>query len=77
MDSSRCDPHQGPRLPCVLHMKNFSSVDQALETPMDSHLYRWVKRPLAKLLGGKFFYTRIKIQCGYTLGKHGGVGYST
>lgn len=58
-------------------MKNFSSVDQAFETPMDSLLYKWVKGPLAKLLGGKFYYTRIAIQCGYTLGKHGGVGFST
>lgn len=77
MDSSSCDPHQGPRLPFDLHMKNFSTVDQAFETPMDSLLYRGVKGPLAKLLGGKLYYTRVVIQCGYILGKHEGVGYST
>ncbi|XP_041857042.1 FAST kinase domain-containing protein 3, mitochondrial-like isoform X2 [Melanotaenia boesemani] len=65
--SLECTYYWGPRLPFFLHVKKFSSVDQVFETPMDSLLYKQVRGPLAQLLGGKFFYTRIFAPIGYTI----------
>lgn len=62
-------PCQGPKLPFFLHVKKFSSADQAFETPMDNLFYKQVKGPLAQLLGGKFYATRIFTSIGYTVGK--------
>ncbi|XP_069554554.1 FAST kinase domain-containing protein 3, mitochondrial-like isoform X2 [Brachyistius frenatus] len=50
--SLECTYYWGPRLPFFLHVKRFSSADQAFETPMDRLLYKQVKGPLAELLGG-------------------------
>lgn len=63
--------HQGPRLPYFLHVKRFSSVDQAFETPMDTLLYKQVKVPLAELLGGHLYSQRTVTHSGYTIGKLG------
>uniref|UniRef100_A0A668UZP6 RAP domain-containing protein n=1 Tax=Oreochromis aureus TaxID=47969 RepID=A0A668UZP6_OREAU len=63
-----CSPRQGPRLPFFLHVKRFSSAGQAFETPMESLLYKQVKGPLAQLLGGTLYSTRM-IHGGYTIGK--------
>uniref|UniRef100_A0A669F532 RAP domain-containing protein n=1 Tax=Oreochromis niloticus TaxID=8128 RepID=A0A669F532_ORENI len=63
-----CSPRQGPRLPFFLHVKRFSSAGQAFETPMESLLYKQVKGPLAHLLGGTLYSTRM-IHGGYTIGK--------
>lgn len=68
--SSQCLSHQGPRLPYFLHVKKFSSVDQAFETPMDSLLYKLVRGPLTELLGGNLYSPRTATPCGYTVGKH-------
>ncbi|KAM4560998.1 FAST kinase domain-containing protein 3, mitochondrial-like isoform 2-T2 [Fundulus diaphanus] len=62
-----CKHYWGPRLPFFLHVKNFSSPDQAFESPMETSLYRQVKGPLVQLLGGEFFYTRIFTSAGYTV----------
>lgn len=68
MNSSSYLPHQVPRLP-FLHVKRFSSVDQAFETPMEHLFYKQVKGPLEKLLGGRLYTTRILTYIGYTVGK--------
>ena len=60
---------QGPRLPYFFHVKKFSSMDQAFETPMEGLLYKHVKGPLTQLLGGKFYSTKIFTPSGYTVGK--------
>ncbi|KAM9346884.1 FAST kinase domain-containing protein 3, mitochondrial-like [Symphorus nematophorus] len=65
--SLECNYYRGPRLPYFLHVKKFSSVDQAFETPMESLLYKQVKGPLTQLLGGKFYSTKIFTQSGYTI----------
>uniref|UniRef100_UPI0037E83090 FAST kinase domain-containing protein 3, mitochondrial-like n=1 Tax=Semicossyphus pulcher TaxID=241346 RepID=UPI0037E83090 len=65
--SLECKHYWGPRLPSSLHVKRFSSVDQAFETPMESLLYRHVKGPLTELLGGKFYSPRIFTHSGYTV----------
>jgi len=65
--SLECSHYWGPRLPFFLHVKRFSSVDQAFETPMESLLYKQVKRPLTQLLGGKFYSTSIFTHSGYTV----------
>ncbi|XP_070771447.1 FAST kinase domain-containing protein 3, mitochondrial-like [Enoplosus armatus] len=65
--SLECAYYWGPRLPYFLHVKRFSSVDQAFETPMESLLYKEVKGPLTQLLGGKFYSTRIFTHSGYTI----------
>ncbi|XP_034549975.1 FAST kinase domain-containing protein 3, mitochondrial-like [Notolabrus celidotus] len=65
--SLECTHYRGPRLPYSLHVKKFSSVDQAFETPMESLLYRQIKGPLRQLLGGKFYSTRIFTHTGYTV----------
>nr|XP_046260406.1 FAST kinase domain-containing protein 3, mitochondrial-like [Scatophagus argus]XP_046260407.1 FAST kinase domain-containing protein 3, mitochondrial-like [Scatophagus argus] len=62
-----CSSYWGPRLPHFPHMKKFSSVDEAFETPMESLLYKQVKRSLTKLLGGKFYSTKILTPTGYTI----------
>uniref|UniRef100_A0AAQ5Z758 RAP domain-containing protein n=1 Tax=Amphiprion ocellaris TaxID=80972 RepID=A0AAQ5Z758_AMPOC len=62
-----CTRYWGPRLPFYLHVKKFSSADQAFETPMEYLLYKQVKGPLAQLLGGRFYSTRIFTQNGYTI----------
>lgn len=74
MNSSSTHPHQGPRLPYFLHVKKFSSADQAFETPMESLLYKQVKGPLTRLLGGRFYSTRTLTHCGYTIGKYRAMG---
>ncbi|KAL3970349.1 hypothetical protein ACER0C_028146 [Sarotherodon galilaeus] len=61
-----CTYYWGPRLPFFLHVKRFSSAGQAFETPMESLLYKQVKGPLAQLLGGTFYSTRM-IHGGYTI----------
>ncbi|KAM6978375.1 FAST kinase domain-containing protein 3, mitochondrial-like [Tautogolabrus adspersus] len=65
--SLECNHYWGPRLPYSLHVKKFSSWDQAFETPMESLFYRQVKGPLILLLGGKFYSTRIFTHSGYTV----------
>ncbi|XP_037345451.2 FAST kinase domain-containing protein 3, mitochondrial-like [Pungitius pungitius] len=65
--SLECSYYWGPRLPFFLHVKNFSSVDQAFETPMESRLYNQVKGPLAEMLGGRFYNTRVFTRSGYTI----------
>ncbi|XP_073330116.1 FAST kinase domain-containing protein 3, mitochondrial-like [Pagrus major] len=65
--SLECSYYRGPRLPCVLHVKKFSSVDHAFETPMDSLLYKQVKGPLTELLGGHFYSTKVFTHGGYTI----------
>ncbi|XP_044073844.1 FAST kinase domain-containing protein 3, mitochondrial-like [Siniperca chuatsi] len=65
--SLECTYYWGPRLPYFLHVKRFSSVDQAFEIPMESLLYKEVKGPLTQLLGGKFYSTRIITHSGYTI----------
>ncbi|XP_068557658.1 FAST kinase domain-containing protein 3, mitochondrial-like [Cebidichthys violaceus] len=65
--SLECTYYWGPRLPYFLHVKRFSSVDQAFETPMESLLYKQVKGPLTELLGGKLYSTRIFTPSGYTI----------
>ncbi|XP_070832592.1 FAST kinase domain-containing protein 3, mitochondrial-like [Chaetodon trifascialis] len=65
--SLECSYYRGPRLPHFLHVKTFSSVDEAFETPMESLLYKCVKDPLMELLGGKFYSTRIRTHSGYTI----------
>ncbi|KAM3607703.1 uncharacterized protein V6R79_012275 [Siganus canaliculatus] len=65
--SLECTYYWGPRLPYFFHMKKFSSVDHAFETPMESLLYKQVKGPLTELLGGRFYSTRIFTQGGYTI----------
>ncbi|CAK6964380.1 FAST kinase domain-containing protein 3%2C mitochondrial-like [Scomber scombrus] len=65
--SLECSYYWGPRLPFFLHVKRFSSVDQAFETPMESLLYKHVKGPLTHLLGGKFYSTSIFTYSGYTV----------
>ncbi|XP_049450712.1 FAST kinase domain-containing protein 3, mitochondrial-like [Epinephelus fuscoguttatus] len=65
--SLECTHYWGPRLPYFLHVKRFSSVDQAFETPMESLLYRQVKGPLTELLGGTFYSTRTFTPSGYTI----------
>ncbi|XP_071368293.1 FAST kinase domain-containing protein 3, mitochondrial-like [Centroberyx affinis] len=65
--SLECTYYRGPRLPFYLHVKKFSSVDQAFETPMESYLYNQVKGPLKKLLGGRFYSTRVFTLSGYTI----------
>ncbi|XP_022596638.1 FAST kinase domain-containing protein 3, mitochondrial-like [Seriola dumerili] len=65
--SLECKHYWGPRLPYFLHVKKFSSVDQAFETPMDSLLYKRVTGPLTQLLGGKFYSTRIFTPSGYSI----------
>lgn len=70
VNTSQYLTRQGPRLPYFLHVKKFSSVDQAFETPMDSLLYKLVRGPLTELLGGNIYSTRTATPCGYTVGKH-------
>ncbi|XP_031714489.1 FAST kinase domain-containing protein 3, mitochondrial-like [Anarrhichthys ocellatus] len=65
--SLECTYYWGPRLPFFLHVKKFSSMDQAFETPMESLLYKQVKGPLTELLGGTFYSTRIFTPSGYTI----------
>ncbi|KAL6100578.1 fastkd3 [Pungitius sinensis] len=65
--SLECSCYWGPRLPFFLHVKNFSSVDHAFETPMESRLYNQVKGPLAEMLGGRFYNTRVFTRSGYTI----------
>uniref|UniRef100_A0A096MD33 FAST kinase domain-containing protein 3-like n=1 Tax=Poecilia formosa TaxID=48698 RepID=A0A096MD33_POEFO len=65
--SLECTYYWGPRLPFSLHVKKFSSLDQAFESPMETSLYRQVKGPLMQLLGGTFFFTRVFTPIGYTL----------
>ncbi|XP_075896049.1 FAST kinase domain-containing protein 3, mitochondrial-like [Nelusetta ayraudi] len=65
--SLECDFYWGPRLPYFLHVKKFSSMDQAFETPMDSLLYKLVRGPLTELLGGNTYSTRTATPCGYTV----------
>ncbi|XP_061579966.1 FAST kinase domain-containing protein 3, mitochondrial-like isoform X2 [Cololabis saira] len=65
--SLECTYYWGPRLPFFQHMKQFSSRDHAFETPMDNLFYKQVKRPLAQLLGGEFYSTRIFSSVGYTV----------
>lgn len=65
--SLECNYNWGPRLPSPLHVKKFSSVDQAFETPMDGVFYRQIKEPLKELLGGKFYSTRVFTPSGYTV----------
>lgn len=62
-------PPQGPRLPTALHVKSFWSMDEAFETPVDQLLYQRVRRPLTKLLGGKFYSPRTFTPSGYTIGE--------
>lgn len=50
-------------------MKRFSSVDQAFEVPMDNVLYKQVRGLLERLLGGKFYSTKVFSHSGYTIGK--------
>ncbi|XP_029315133.1 FAST kinase domain-containing protein 3, mitochondrial-like [Cottoperca gobio] len=59
--------YTGPRLPRFLHVKTFSSFDQAFETPMEILLYKRVEVPLTQLLGENFYSTRIFTHCGYTV----------
>ncbi|XP_015251820.1 PREDICTED: FAST kinase domain-containing protein 3-like [Cyprinodon variegatus] len=65
--SLECTCYLGPKLPFFLHMKKFSSPDQAFESPMETLLYRQVTGPLVQLLGGKFFSTRVFTSIGYTV----------
>ncbi|KAM4730864.1 FAST kinase domain-containing protein 3, mitochondrial-like isoform 1-T2 [Anableps anableps] len=65
--SLECTYYWGPRLPFFLHVKKFSSLDQAFESPMETLLYRQVKGPLVLLLGGHFFITRVFTPIGYTV----------
>ncbi|XP_035030977.2 FAST kinase domain-containing protein 3, mitochondrial [Hippoglossus stenolepis] len=65
--SLECKHYWGPKLPSFLHVKRFSSVDQAFETPMDSLMYKLVRGPLRRLLGGKFYSTTIVTPSGYTI----------
>ncbi|KAM6934056.1 FAST kinase domain-containing protein 3, mitochondrial-like [Xenentodon cancila] len=65
--SLECTYYWGPRLPFFQHVKTFSSADQAFETPMDNQFYKRVKGPLAQLLGGEFYSTRILTSIGYTV----------
>ncbi|XP_029935996.1 FAST kinase domain-containing protein 3, mitochondrial-like [Myripristis murdjan] len=65
--SLECASYKGPRLPYYLHVKRFSSVDQAFETPMESYLYKRVRGPLTNLLGGQFYSTRVFTVSGYTI----------
>ncbi|XP_040912259.1 FAST kinase domain-containing protein 3, mitochondrial-like [Toxotes jaculatrix] len=65
--SLECKYYWGPRLPYFFHVKKFSSMDEAFETPMDSLLFKHVKGPLTKLLGGKFYSTNIFTSSGYTV----------
>ncbi|CAN9497926.1 unnamed protein product [Ophioblennius macclurei] len=65
--SLECSYYWGPRLPFFLHVKRFSSVDQAFETPMETLLYKQVKGPLEQLLGGRLYSTRVFSHRGYTI----------
>ncbi|XP_043987330.1 FAST kinase domain-containing protein 3, mitochondrial-like isoform X1 [Gambusia affinis] len=65
--SLECTYYWGPRLPFSLHVKKFSSLDQAFESPMETLLYRQVKGPLMQLLGGKYFFARVFTPIGYTV----------
>ncbi|XP_042350852.1 FAST kinase domain-containing protein 3, mitochondrial-like [Plectropomus leopardus] len=65
--SLECTHYWGPRLPYGLHVKKFSSLDQAFETPMENLFYKQVKGPLTELLGGKLFSTKILTPYGYTI----------
>nr|XP_019945225.1 PREDICTED: FAST kinase domain-containing protein 3, mitochondrial-like [Paralichthys olivaceus] len=65
--SLECKHFWGPILPPFLHVKKFSSVDHAFETPMDSLMYKHVKGSLRRLLGGKFYLTTILTPIGYTI----------
>ncbi|XP_053732743.1 FAST kinase domain-containing protein 3, mitochondrial-like [Synchiropus splendidus] len=62
-----CTGYWGPRLPPALHTRSFSSVDEALETPLDVMLYRQVRAPLTELLGGRCFLAERLTPCGYTI----------
>ncbi|XP_008291746.1 FAST kinase domain-containing protein 3-like [Stegastes partitus] len=62
-----CTCYWGPRLSFYHHVRTFSSADQAFETPMENLLYRQVRGPLAQLLGGRFYSTRIFTHNGYTV----------
>lgn len=64
--SLECNFYLGPRLPYFFHVKRFSSVDEAFETPMEGLLYKHVKGPLTELLGGTFYSTRV-FTSGYTI----------
>ncbi|XP_028447534.1 FAST kinase domain-containing protein 3, mitochondrial-like [Perca flavescens] len=50
--SLECTYYWGPRLPFFLHVKKFSSANQAFETPMESLLYKqmwksaWMRRDM-------------------------------
>lgn len=65
--SLECKHYRGARLPNSHRIKNFSTVDQAFETPMEGFLYKQVKGPLQQLLGGKFYTTMTYTHIGYTL----------
>ncbi|KAM8858191.1 FAST kinase domain-containing protein 3, mitochondrial-like [Synchiropus picturatus] len=65
--SLECSAYWGPRLPPALHTTSFSSVDEALETPLDLMLYRQVRAPLTELLGGRCFLAERLTPCGYTI----------
>ncbi|XP_028250253.1 FAST kinase domain-containing protein 3, mitochondrial-like isoform X2 [Parambassis ranga] len=65
--SLECTYYLGPRLPVYFHVKRFSSVDQAFEVPMDNVLYKQVRGPLGRLLGGTFYSTKVFSHSGYTI----------
>ncbi|XP_058478574.1 FAST kinase domain-containing protein 3, mitochondrial-like [Solea solea] len=65
--SLECQHYWGPRLPHFIHVRKFSSVDEAFETPVENPLYQQVKVSLTQVLGGKFYSTRILIPSGYTI----------
>ncbi|XP_056144877.1 FAST kinase domain-containing protein 3, mitochondrial-like [Lampris incognitus] len=65
--SLECTYYRGCRLPNNLQLKKFSSIGQAFETPMDRFFYNQVKRPLIKLLGERYYNTRVSTSSGYTV----------
>lgn len=65
--SLECTYYWGPRLPAFHIVKKFSSVGQMLETPMENLLYKQVRGPLAQLLGGRFYSTKVFTHRGYTI----------
>ncbi|XP_074551079.1 FAST kinase domain-containing protein 3, mitochondrial-like [Halichoeres trimaculatus] len=65
--SLECTHYRGAKLPNSFHMRKFSSVDQAFETPMEGLFYKQVKRPLTELLGGKLFTIKVFVNSGYTV----------
>ncbi|CAB1340665.1 unnamed protein product [Coregonus sp. 'balchen'] len=59
---------KGPRLLPKYHVKSFLTPGRSLETPVDGHLYNYVKTGLVDLLGARaYFASRVLTPYCYTL----------